>query len=86
MGCARVGPFANYKENLAWTSAVYWSINQANLRLNGTDNWAFCSPHPAGVNFLFCDGGVRLVRDSADPSLVERLAVRNDGQAVSPPD
>ncbi len=85
-GCARVGPFGDYNQNLAWTSAVYWSINQDNLRLNGPDPWAFCSPHTAGVNFLFADGAVRFIRDSADPALVERLAVRNDGLVVGLPD
>jgi prepilin-type N-terminal cleavage/methylation domain-containing protein/prepilin-type processing-associated H-X9-DG protein len=85
-GCARVGPFLTYQGNLAWTSGVYWSIDQANLRLNGPDPWAFCSPHPGGVNFVFCDGSVRFLRDTADPAVVVQLAVRNDGQAVSLPD
>lgn len=82
-GCARVGSFGPYAGELVWVSGVYWSIDQGNLRLNGPDPWAFCSPHPGGVSFVFCDGGVRFVRDSADPALVERLAVRNDGQVAS---
>jgi prepilin-type N-terminal cleavage/methylation domain-containing protein len=85
-GCARVGSFGPYQGDLVWVSGVYWSIDQANLRLNGPDPWAFCSPHTGGVSFVFGDGGVRFVRDSADPALVERLAVRNDGQVASPPD
>lgn len=78
-GCPRVGPFGPYQGNLTWVSGVYWSINQHDLRLNQSHPWAFASPHPGGVNFVFCDGSVRLVHDSADPAMVERLAVRNDG-------
>jgi prepilin-type N-terminal cleavage/methylation domain-containing protein/prepilin-type processing-associated H-X9-DG protein len=82
-GCARVGPFGPFHGQLVWVSGVYWSINRTNLRLNGPDPWAFSSPHAGGVSFVFCDGGVRFVRDSADPALVERLAARNDGQVAS---
>src|SRR5205814_921399 len=85
-GCARVGPFAEYRGNVAWVSGAYWSVGQGNLRLNGSDPWTFSSPHPGGVNFVFCDGSVRFIRDSVDPILLERLAIRNDGQAVSLPD
>jgi prepilin-type N-terminal cleavage/methylation domain-containing protein/prepilin-type processing-associated H-X9-DG protein len=85
-GCARVGPFAQYQGNLAWVSGVYWSIDQGSLRLNGPDPWAFCSPHPGGVNLLLCDGSVRFIGEGVDPVLVERLAMRNDGQTVSVPD
>jgi len=80
-GCARVGPFGSYQGNLTWVSGVYWSIDQAELRLNSAHPWAFTSPHPGGVNFVFGDGSVRFLRDAADPALVERLAVRNDGQS-----
>jgi prepilin-type N-terminal cleavage/methylation domain-containing protein/prepilin-type processing-associated H-X9-DG protein len=86
VGVARVGPFGAYQGQLVWTSAVYWSIDQGNLRLNGPDPWAFCSPHTGGVNVLFCDGSVHFLRDSVDATLVERLSVRNDGQVVSLPD
>ena len=85
-GCARVGPFGDYPANLTWISGVYWSINQSNLRLNGPDPWAFCSPHPGGVNLLVADGSVRFVRENADAVMVERLAVRNDGLVAAFPD
>jgi prepilin-type N-terminal cleavage/methylation domain-containing protein/prepilin-type processing-associated H-X9-DG protein len=85
-GCARVGPYASYVGSVTWVSGVYWSVGLGDVRLNGPGPWAFGSPHPGGVNFVFCDGSVRFIRDSADPVLVERLATRNDGQAVSLPD
>jgi prepilin-type N-terminal cleavage/methylation domain-containing protein/prepilin-type processing-associated H-X9-DG protein len=85
-GCARVGPFASYKGTVAWVSGAYWSIGQGDVSLNGPGPWVFCSPHSGGVNFVFCDGSVHFIRDSVDPVLMERLAVRNDGQVVSLPD
>jgi prepilin-type N-terminal cleavage/methylation domain-containing protein/prepilin-type processing-associated H-X9-DG protein len=85
-GCARVGSFGQYQGLIVWVSGVYWSIDQGNLRLNGPDPWAFCSPHPGGVSFVFADGHVGFLRDTTDPALVERLAVRNDGAVAAPPD
>jgi prepilin-type N-terminal cleavage/methylation domain-containing protein/prepilin-type processing-associated H-X9-DG protein len=85
-GCARVGSFGQYTGNVTWVSGSYWSIGQGNVSLNGPGPWLFCSPHTGGVNFVFCDGSVRLIRDSIDPVVVERLAIRNDGLAVSLPD
>ncbi|MFO0846337.1 MAG: DUF1559 domain-containing protein [Gemmataceae bacterium] len=85
-GCARVGSFGQYQGQLVWVSGVYWSIDQANLRLNGPDPWAFSSPHTGGVSFVLCDGSVRFFKDTADPALIERLAVRNDGLVVTLPE
>jgi len=85
-GCARVGPFASYTGNVTWVSGVYWSIGQGDLALNGSNPWAFGSSHTGGTYFVFCDGSVHFVRDSTDPVVVQRLAIRNDGQAVSLPD
>jgi len=83
-GCPRVGPFGPYQGNLTWVSGLYWSIDQADLRLNHAHPWAFSSAHPRGVSFVFCDGSVRFLHDSANPATIQLLAVRNDGQVVSP--
>ena len=52
---------------------------------NGTfrENWG--SAHPAGVQFLYGDGGVHLVGFDADPSLLAALLTPDGGEAVSPP-
>jgi prepilin-type N-terminal cleavage/methylation domain-containing protein/prepilin-type processing-associated H-X9-DG protein len=52
---------------------------------------SFSSRHDAGSHFAFCDGRVRFVRDDIDSQeavnppkgLYQKLANRNDGQAVS---
>ncbi len=45
----------------------------------------FWSWHPGGAHFLFCDGSVRFLAYSADPTL-PALATRAGGEAISLPD
>jgi prepilin-type N-terminal cleavage/methylation domain-containing protein len=47
--------------------------------------WArkFGSWHPGVCQFVFCDGSTRLIRVTLDVENLRRLAVRNDGDAVS---
>ncbi len=43
----------------------------------------FSSRHNHGANFLFCNGAVRYVKQSVNPSVYERLGNRNDGEIVN---
>ena len=79
----RVGPFGSYQGQLGWVSGVYWSINQSNLRLNGTDPWAFSSAHAGGVNFVFCDGSVRFYKGSIALPVWQALGTRAGGEILS---
>lgn len=47
--------------------------------------WArkFGSWHPGVCQFVFCDGSTRMIRVTLDVENLRRLAVRNDGDAVS---
>lgn len=38
------------------------------------------SEHPNGVNFLFCDGSVRLINDEIDPRIWEAIGTRAGGE------
>ena len=29
-----------------WISGTIWAIDEGPFRLNGSDKWGFCSPHP----------------------------------------
>jgi prepilin-type N-terminal cleavage/methylation domain-containing protein len=71
---------------LLWVSSVYWSVDTDTLRINGSDKWGFCSPHPGGAYFLRGDAGVSFVRDQTDPGVVVAMCGRNDGVAFSWPD
>jgi prepilin-type N-terminal cleavage/methylation domain-containing protein/prepilin-type processing-associated H-X9-DG protein len=43
----------------------------------------FGSWHTGVVNFVFCDGSVRMIRTSIDSANLRRLAVRNDGEPIN---
>ena len=45
-------------------------------------NRCFGSQHPGGVQFVFCDGSVRLVNENVDTAILARMAARNDGLPV----
>jgi len=46
------------------------------------DTWAFGGPHPAGCQFVLCDGSVRAVSFSIEPLVHARLGNRADGRVV----
>jgi prepilin-type N-terminal cleavage/methylation domain-containing protein/prepilin-type processing-associated H-X9-DG protein len=47
------------------------------------DDEAFGSAHPAGCNFLFGDGSVRLITYDVDGTVHRRQANRRDGKAIT---
>ena len=64
-------------------SDVFWGVDTGDYRLNGPGAQAFSSRHGGGVQFGFCDGSIRFIRDTADPGKVQLLAGRNDGGIIS---
>jgi prepilin-type N-terminal cleavage/methylation domain-containing protein/prepilin-type processing-associated H-X9-DG protein len=65
-----------------YISDVMWWVDQDTAQVNGTAPQAFCSFHPGGANFAFCDGSVRFFFSDTDPNIVHWLAGRNDGKIV----
>jgi hypothetical protein len=45
-------------------------------------SWVFGSYHPGICQFVFCDGSVRPLPVSIDPSVLGLLARRNDGEVI----
>jgi len=50
---------------------------------NAENMRVFGSAHPAGCNFVLCDGAVRLIKYTIDPEVHRRLGDRRDGLGVS---
>jgi len=45
----------------------------------------YASYHPGGTQFVMCDGAVRFVGQNTNSTIVQRMAIRNDGEAISLP-
>jgi prepilin-type processing-associated H-X9-DG protein len=55
-------------------------VNVPNHKGSKADD--FWSLHPAGCNFLFCDGSVRFVKETVNPTVFSSLATRSGGEVV----
>ena len=51
--------------------------------LAGNQHW-FGSAHLSGLYFVFCDGRVRMINYSIDPTTYSRLGNRHDGRPIDP--
>lgn len=49
----------------------------------GWEGYRFGSAHPSGINGLFGDGSVRVIRYTVDPKLFNWIGDRQDGTAIS---
>jgi prepilin-type N-terminal cleavage/methylation domain-containing protein len=70
--------------NVVYISDCFWSVGVGDFQINGPGPQAFSSRHTGGALFGFCDGGVRFIRDTADPTKVQILAGRADGLIANP--
>jgi len=69
-------------------SGIHWmeprdlSIDELSMMLNdGTPNCP-SSNHPGGLNVAMCDGSVRFISETFDPTMFENFIIRDDGNAV----
>jgi prepilin-type N-terminal cleavage/methylation domain-containing protein/prepilin-type processing-associated H-X9-DG protein len=56
-------------------------VDTPNYKKSGADD--YWSLHPGGCNFLFCDGSVRFVKETVNPTVFSYLATRAGGEVVS---
>jgi prepilin-type N-terminal cleavage/methylation domain-containing protein/prepilin-type processing-associated H-X9-DG protein len=56
-------------------------VDVPNYKGAGADD--FWSLHPGGCNFLFCDGSVRFIKETVNPTVFSSLATRASGEIVS---
>ncbi|MDG3004857.1 DUF1559 domain-containing protein [Paludisphaera mucosa] len=61
-------------------SAATGSIYVPNSKVSMVDD--YWSLHPGGCNFLFCDGSVRFIKESVNPTVFSNLSTRAGGEVV----
>jgi prepilin-type processing-associated H-X9-DG protein len=87
--------FATYLGNEYWRGAVVWTSMynhtlppNSTVRGNCTDGTFYKghiparSYHTGGVNVVACDGSVRFVRDSVDPTVWREYGTRASGNVL----
>jgi prepilin-type N-terminal cleavage/methylation domain-containing protein/prepilin-type processing-associated H-X9-DG protein len=82
-GRVAVGTAANmaHTPNSKYPDCGQWNIK--NIGPNGGGLFGSRSFHPGGVNTLFSDGSVKLIKDSISPVTWWALGTRNGGEVVS---
>ena len=62
------------------------NFDYINLAANNDNvSKGYASYHPGGTQFVFCDGAVRWIGQNTNSTIVQRMAIRNDGEAISMP-
>lgn len=51
-------------------------------QINGSSSNAFGSHHAGGAQFVLADASARFIASTVEPSLLNRISARNDGQVV----
>jgi prepilin-type N-terminal cleavage/methylation domain-containing protein/prepilin-type processing-associated H-X9-DG protein len=62
-------------------TAATGSIYVPNSKSSMVDD--YWSLHPGGSNFLFCDGSMRFIKESVNPSVFSYLSTRAGGEVIS---
>lgn len=65
------------------TASVFGTFNADKISLFDINSYeSFRGPHWGGVQFVLCDGSVRLINESVDAAVLHRLANRKDGEVI----
>jgi prepilin-type N-terminal cleavage/methylation domain-containing protein/prepilin-type processing-associated H-X9-DG protein len=76
--------WCNYNSGQDHLGDTSWPINSQSSVIGATSRLTnFGSGHGGGANFVFCDGSVHFLDQSISIITLQRLAIPNDGHAVS---
>ena len=67
-------------DNLRWAQTQIGAPRQD--QPGYASSFLFGSPHPSGINMSYCDGSVRTINYSIDPTTFYYLGNRKDGQTI----
>jgi prepilin-type N-terminal cleavage/methylation domain-containing protein len=86
---AREGEWWQFDENNGYVDGWDWDtirwgydVPAPDRRDDSNADRRFGSAHPAGVQFVYADGSVRLIQYGISVTVFQRLCTRNDGQPV----
>ena len=68
---------------IPWAEPRDLQFNQLSFKTNGVKGKEISSYHPPGANVAFCDGEVRLLKNSTNPQLVKAMVTINGGESTS---
>lgn len=64
-------------------ASVNGTFNASRISLFDIPSYeSFRGPHPGGVQFVMVDGSVRMLTESIDAAVLDRLSARNDGETI----
>ena len=69
-----------------WTEPKDLQFDQLNFAINSGKRQQISSYHRRGVNVAFCDGSVRMLKNSTNPQLVKAMLTIDGGETINPPD
>lgn len=65
------------------TATVFGIFDADEIDLFDFPSWeSFRGPHEGGVPFVMCDGSVRMITETIDAIVLDRLAARHDGEII----
>ena len=72
--------------HVCWAEPEDLHFDKLNFTINGSKRQEISSYHRHGANAAFCDGSVRLLKNSTNPQLVKAMLTIDGGEPIPPSD
>jgi prepilin-type processing-associated H-X9-DG protein len=67
---------------ISWAEPRDLRFNQIDFSINGREGNGISSYHPGCANVVFCDGTVRILKNTINPQLVKAMAMIDEGETL----
>ena len=71
---------------VCWAQPEDLNFDELKFTINGAKRHEISSHHRHGANVAFCDGSVRLLKNSTNPHLVKAMLTIDGGESIPPSD